>query len=58
MENPELENFETSVFNGQYITNDIDENYLNFLDQVRNDDAKADKAWNDSTENLEIYNEA
>ena len=58
MENPELKTFETSVFNGQYITNDIDENYLNFLEQVRNDDAKADKAWNDSTENLEIYNEA
>jgi amidophosphoribosyltransferase len=58
MENPELKEFETSVFNGVYITNDIDENYLNYLDKVRNDDAKADKAWNDSTENLEIYNES
>ena len=58
MENPELKEFETSVFNGTYITNDIDENYLNYLDKVRNDDAKADKAWNDSTENLEIYNES
>ena len=58
MENPELKEFETSVFNGEYITNDIDQNYLDYLDKVRNDDAKADKAWNDSTENLEIYNEA
>ncbi len=57
-ENPALQEFETSVFNGHYITDGIDEEYLNFLDQVRNDDAKADKAWNDSTENLEIYNEA
>lgn len=58
IENPSLEGFETSVFNGKYITNDIDETYLHYLDDVRNDDAKADKAWNDSTENLEIYNEA
>ncbi len=57
-ENPELQEFETSVFNGEYVTNDIDQEYLNYLDKVRNDDAKADKAWNDSTENLEIYNEA
>jgi amidophosphoribosyltransferase len=57
-ENPELKEFETSVFNGEYITNDIDDKYLDFLDKVRNDDAKADKAWNDTTENLEIYNES
>ncbi|MGN1393354.1 MAG: amidophosphoribosyltransferase [Succinivibrionaceae bacterium] len=58
LENPNLKSFETSVFSGEYITHDIDNNYLEFLDKVRNDDAKADKAWNDSTENLEIYNEA
>ncbi len=58
LENPKLQEFETSVFNGEYITNDIDEKYLDYLDKVRNDDAKADKAWNDSTENLEIYNES
>ena len=57
-ENPELKEFECSVFNGEYITNDIDEAYLQFIDKLRNDDAKADKAWNDSTENLEIYNES
>lgn len=58
LENPALTQFETSVFSGEYVTNDIDEAYLSFIDKVRNDDAKADKAWNDSTENLEIYNEA
>ncbi len=57
MENPELKRFDTSVFDGDYITGDIDQSYLDFLDKVRNDDAKADKAWNDSTENLEMYNE-
>lgn len=58
LENPELNQFETSVFSGKYVTDDINEEYLSFLDSVRNDDAKADKAWNDSAENLEIYNEA
>ena len=57
LENPALERFETSVFDGDYITGDIDEAYLSYLDSVRNDDAKANKAWTDSTENLEIYNE-
>ena len=57
LENPALERFETSVFDGDYITGDIDEAYLSYLDSVRYDDAKANKAWTDSTENLEIYNE-
>ena len=33
-------------------------NYLAYLDQLRNDDAKADKAWNEAAESdLELYNE-
>lgn len=54
-ENPKLTNFENSVFTGKYITNDIDQNYLNYLDQLRNDDAKADKAWSEGSD-LELYN--
>ncbi|WP_199608956.1 amidophosphoribosyltransferase [Flocculibacter collagenilyticus] len=38
--NPEIKRFETSVFNGNYITNDIDQAYLNQLDAIRNDAAK------------------
>ena len=55
-ENPALTYFEESVFTGEYITPGVDEEYFAFLDQQRSDDAKADKAWKDSNESLEIYN--
>ena len=38
--NPEVKHFESSVFTGQYITNDIDQGYLEKLDAARNDDVK------------------
>jgi amidophosphoribosyltransferase len=38
--NPEIKQFETSVFNGQYITNDIDQGYLEKLDALRNNETK------------------
>ena len=38
--NPDIKSFETSVFNGQYITNDIDHNYLEKLDALRNNEKK------------------
>ena len=38
--NPEVTRFETSVFNGQYITNDIDQDYLEKLDAKRNNESK------------------
>lgn len=41
--NPEISHFDTSVFNGSYITNDIDQDYLNRLDASRNDSAKAEQ---------------
>lgn len=55
-QNPQLTDFEESVFTGHYITPGVDEEYFAFLDQQRSDDAKADKAWKDSNESLEIYN--
>lgn len=55
-ENPALTEFETSVFSGRYITPGVDEEYFAYLDQQRSDDAKADKAWNEANEDLEIYN--
>ena len=55
-ENPELKDFETSVFTGKYITPGIDKEYFDYLDKQRSDDAKADKAWNEANEDLEIYN--
>ncbi len=40
--NPEINRFDTSVFDGNYVTNDINQDYLNRLDASRNDSAKAD----------------
>jgi amidophosphoribosyltransferase len=54
--NPEIKRFETSVFDGNYVTNDIDQDYLNRLDQMRSDDAKA-KVGAAMATNLETYNE-
>ena len=38
--NPKITRFDTSVFNGHYITGDIDDAYLEALDNKRNDMAK------------------
>lgn len=38
--NPDIKTFETSVFNGEYITNDIDNSYLERLDALRNNTKK------------------
>jgi amidophosphoribosyltransferase len=39
-ENPAITRFETSVFDGNYITGDVDQEYLNRLDMLRSDNAK------------------
>ncbi len=41
--NPQIEGFDCSVFNGEYITGDIDQNYLDRLDLLRNDDAQNER---------------
>ena len=38
--NKEIKQFDASVFNGIYVTGDIDEDYLSELDRKRNDNAK------------------
>lgn len=55
-ENPELKDFEDSVFTGHYITKGVNDEYFAYLDQQRSDDAKADRDWKNSNESLEIYN--
>ncbi|MDX3774283.1 amidophosphoribosyltransferase [Chromatiaceae bacterium AAb-1] len=55
-ENPDIKRFETSVFDGNYVTSDIDQDYLNRLDQMRSDDSKAKLAMDMAT-SLEMYNE-
>jgi amidophosphoribosyltransferase len=38
-----IEAFETSCFSGEYVTNDITENYLNIVELKRNDAAKTEQ---------------
>jgi amidophosphoribosyltransferase len=38
--NPQIEGFDCSVFNGEYITGDIDQNYLDRVELLRNDEAQ------------------
>jgi amidophosphoribosyltransferase len=42
--NPSIGRFECSVFNGEYVTGDVDEVYLRRLENKRNDQAKDSKA--------------
>ena len=39
--NPEVKTFDCAVFDGQYITGDVNEAYLNKIEQARNDASKA-----------------
>jgi len=41
--NPKLRAFDTSCFDGHYVTGDIDANYLKGLNDERNDKSKSDK---------------
>ncbi|CAJ0992090.1 amidophosphoribosyltransferase [Pantoea sp. Nvir] len=56
-ENPEITQFESSVFNGIYVTKDVDQKYLECLQSLRNNDTQAIQQQNE-LENLELYNES
>ena len=38
--NPSIQQFDCSVFNGEYVTGDIDDHYLNHIENLRNDASK------------------
>ena len=44
--NPEILHYECSVFDGQYVTGDVDEMYLKRLENLRNDEAKLTRKRN------------
>ena len=54
--NPNVEAFDCSVFNGEYVTGDIDEDYLLQLEQRRNDMAKNGKMENVDEEAIDLHN--
>lgn len=55
-ENPEIAEFECSVFNGIYVTNDVNQEYLDYLHSLRKDDVQAVARQNE-VEGLELHNE-
>ncbi|RUO47715.1 amidophosphoribosyltransferase [Pseudidiomarina aquimaris] len=55
-ENPSIQQFETSVFSGEYITGDINQTYLDRLDAARNDVARHGGDGEEDA-NLELHNE-
>ena len=58
--NPKIQHFECSVFNGDYVTGDIDESYLDQLSLDRNDETKQDRDAQNSTEStvIELHHHA
>lgn len=55
-ENPEITRFETSVFDGNYVTGDIDQNYLERIDKVRGESAKGSPIVQTELSNLDMHN--
>lgn len=52
--NPQLKHFETSVFNGHYVTGDVSQSYLDRLEATRNDSARVHEIREET--NLELHN--
>ena len=53
--NPEIKRFETSVFDGKYITGDVDNAYLQRIDNMRNEESK-NEGLQTELSNLEMHN--
>lgn len=52
--NPTLRNFDASVFTGDYITGDVSEEYLRYLERLRSDGAKERRRQRDQLLALEM----
>ncbi len=53
--NPQLVDFDTSVFDGRYVTGDVDEAYFARLEEIRNDAAK-EKRNNHTADIIDLHN--
>lgn len=52
---PHVERFEASVFNGEYVTGEVDDKYLDRIEALRNDSAKVTKEQPKSV--IDMHNE-
>jgi amidophosphoribosyltransferase len=57
-QNPEVDGFECSVFDGIYVTGDIDQNYFDYLASLRSEDAKNIQEQKEELASLEMHNES
>jgi amidophosphoribosyltransferase len=55
-ENPQITRFETSVFDGVYVTGDIDHQYLERIDKARGEAGKSSPTVQAELSNLEMHN--
>jgi amidophosphoribosyltransferase len=57
--NPHVAGFDCSVFNGEYITGDIDQNYLDRVELLRNDEAQNERRVGSQTDGavVGLYND-
>ena len=55
-ENTSIKRFETSVFSGEYVTGDVNQEYLDKLHAARNDTARAEREGSEDA-NLELHND-
>lgn len=53
--NPDIQRFDTSIFNGDYVTGNVDAKYLSRIEGLRNDLAKDSKKT--SAEVIELHNQ-
>lgn len=54
--NPNIVEFDCSVFNGNYVTGDINDDYLKRLEQIRNDGAKQKKDAVEDPDAIDLHN--
>lgn len=55
--NPAIDGYDCSVFNGEYITGDVNEAYLQRLDAERNDNNKAQRALEEDDDIMGLHND-
>ena len=56
LENPAIEQFETSVFDGKYITGDVNQVYLDRVNNDRNEKAKSSSRSKTELSNIDVHN--
>ena len=54
--NPNIDKFDCSVFNGEYVTGDINDDYLKRLEAKRNDGAKQKKESVEDPDAIDLHN--